>query len=106
MSISVIILLLIGALLYISGDVFSKKYADSPGLLFGLLAWISYSLTTSCWLPALTKFNSLSVLGTIWAVMTTLIAVLVGVFIFKESLTSIQMIGIVMAVISIILLNI
>lgn len=106
MSIEVVIYLLIGTVLYSFGDWFSKKYSMAPGFLLGFYAWACYALTTFCWLPALTKHNSLSLMGTIWAVMTTLTAVLIGVLIFKESLTMIQLVGIVLAVVSIVLLSI
>ena len=106
MSIEIIIYLLIGTVLYSFGDWFSKKYSMAPGFLLGLAALVSYALTTFCWLPALTKHHSLSILGTIWAVMTTLTAVLIGVLIFKESLTTLQIMGIVLAIISIVLLSI
>jgi multidrug transporter EmrE-like cation transporter len=49
--------------------------------------------------------QSLSVAGTIWNVMSTIVTIGIGVLIFKEHLTYVNIVGILCAILSIILLS-
>jgi multidrug transporter EmrE-like cation transporter len=58
------------------------------------------------WLPAILQKNSLSIVGTIWSVLSLCITILMGILIFGEKISAIGIIGIIAAVIAIILLSV
>jgi multidrug transporter EmrE-like cation transporter len=106
MTISVFLILLVAMVFYGFGEFFSKMFANTSLSKFGFLALLFYMLNASCFLPAIKKFNSLSILGTIWNIGYMIITLFVGIFIFGESLTTLQIIGIIFGIISIVLLSI
>ena len=91
---------------YAFGEYFSKRYANTSLKHFGFLAVFLWSFNSFCFLPAISKFNSLSILGTIWNLLYVFITLFIGLVIFKEPITTIQTIGLVLGVIAIILLTI
>lgn len=105
MTLGVILWIVIAMGFYFCGEIFAKWFANSPSPKNAILAMLFYTLNTACFLPALTKFNSLSILGTIWSVCYVIITITIGVFIFHEPLTTIKIIGLIFGLISIILLS-
>ena len=91
---------------YAVGEYYSKKYANTSMAQFGAIAWAGYAINAFCFLPALSKYNSLSILGTIWNLLYVIITLLIGLAIFKEPITTTQMIGLGVAFIAIVLLSI
>jgi multidrug transporter EmrE-like cation transporter len=106
MTMGVFILVVIAMTFYGFGEYFSKLFANIGGSKFALLALLFYILTSICFLPALKKLNSLSILGTIWNVGYMIITLGIGILIFHETLTILQIIGIIFGFIAIILLSI
>jgi multidrug transporter EmrE-like cation transporter len=106
MTTSVFILVLIAMMFYGFGEYFSKLFANVSSSKFAFLAILFYILTSCCFLPALKKFNSLSALGTVWNVGYTMITLGIGILIFHEPLTTLQILGIILGFIAIILLSI
>jgi multidrug transporter EmrE-like cation transporter len=106
MTTDVFILVLIAMVFYGFGEYFSKMFANTSLPRFVFLSLISYLFTAACWLPAIKKFNSLSVLGTIWNVSYVIITLSIGRFVFHEPLTILQIIGIILGFIAIVLLSI
>jgi len=106
LSINYIVWLILSALFFAVGEYFSKKFALNPRVMYVLLILAAYCVGTLAWLPAILQKNSLSIVGTMWSVLSLFATVLIGVLIFGEKLSLIGIVGIVMAVISIILLSI
>jgi multidrug transporter EmrE-like cation transporter len=88
------------------GEYFSKKYADTSLKSFGIFAWFGWIISSFCFLPSITRYNSLSILGTMWNILYVLITLSVGLIIFREPVTTTQAIGLVLGVIAIVLLTI
>lgn len=103
---SVTLWLLIAMVFYAIGEYSSKQYANTTLVKFGVYAMIGYTINALCFLPALSKMNSLTVLGTIWNLGYVFVTLFLGLIIFKEPITTTQIIGLVLGVISIILLTI
>ena len=105
LSINYIIWLVVSALFFAAGEFFSKKFALKPSFSVVIFILMAYILGTLAWLPAILQKNRLSITGTIWSIMSLLATVLIGVLIFKEKLSLIGIIGIMLAVIAISLLS-
>ena len=106
LSINYIVWLIISALFFAVGEFLSKKFALGPKLVYVILILAVYSLGTLAWLPAILQKNSLSVVGTMWSVLSLLTTILIGVLIFKENLSTLGIIGIILAIIAIVFLSI
>jgi multidrug transporter EmrE-like cation transporter len=106
LSINYIIWLIVSAIFFAVGEFLSKKFALSPKFLYVILILIIYSFGVLAWLPAILQKNSLSIVGTMWSVLSLLTTILIGILIFKEKLSIAGIAGMVMAIIAIILLSI
>jgi multidrug transporter EmrE-like cation transporter len=87
------------------GEYISKLFSLKPSLFLAGITVVPYIIGVWLWLPAILKMQSLSVAGTVWNVMSTIVTILVGVLVFKESLSYANMVGILCAITSIILLS-
>ena len=98
--------LMLSAIFFAFGEFLSKKFALAPSLYYVLIIVVIYSIGVLAWLPAILEKNQLSIVGTIWSVLSLLTTILIGVLIFKERLSLVGFVGIVFAFIAIILLSI
>lgn len=98
--------LLISALFFAFGEFLSKKFALAPSWQYVLLITFIYMLGTLAWLPAILQKKQLSIVGAIWSVISLLATVLIGILIFKEHLSLIGIVGIILAFVSFFLLSI
>ncbi len=105
LSINYIVWLVISALFFAVGDFFSKKFALSPKITYIVFVLLAYSICSLTWLPAILQKNQLSIVGTIWSVMSLVATIAIGVIIFGEKLSTLGIIGIAVALVSIILLS-
>ena len=105
LSVNYIFWLVASALFFAVGEFWSKKFALEPKIYYVVFILLAYCVGTLFWLPAIMQKNQLSIVGTIWSVMSLLATVSIGVLIFKEKLSLIGVLGIVFAFISIILLS-
>jgi uncharacterized membrane protein len=97
--------LLFYLLFFTFGEYFSKKLALNPQWTYLVWAEITYIIGGLFWLPAIIQKNSISILSTILTVMSLVMALFIGVIIFKEQLTIIGIIGIVLAFLSVVCLT-
>jgi len=105
LSINYIIWLILSAIFFAIGEFLSKKFALNPNLTLVIIILIVYSVGVLLWLPAILQKNQLSIVGTMWSVLSLLTTILIGTLIFRENLSIIGIIGIIFAFISIILLS-
>jgi small multidrug resistance pump len=95
------------ALVEVTGDFFIKlsgqgdKYINWKWFIPGFLI---YSLTAVLWFFAV-KHEKLFTAGIFFAISTVLFLVLISFFYFKESINSYEIVGIILAIISLILLG-
>ena len=99
-----LIWLTISAVFFALGEYFSKRFALQPGPIFVVCLLAAYTVSVLLWLPAIMQKDQLSIVGTMWSVLSLLVTVLLGTVIFHEKLNLLGTIGIATAVISIILL--
>ena len=105
MKITLIVLCLIWSLCaYTAGEYLSKRWANNPSLLLALCVTGAYALSQFGWLPALRMHGQLSALTVIWAIAAIACGVAVGVFAFNEQISNTQIVGIVLAIISMVLM--
>ncbi len=98
--------LIISALFFAFGEFLSKKFALAPSLSYIILIVAIYALGTLAWLPAILQRNQLSIVGSIWSVLSLVATVSIGVLIFGEKLNIVGIVGIIFAAIAIALLSI
>lgn len=104
-SINYIVWLIISAIFFAVGEFLSKKFALSPRLIYVVYILIAYSIGALAWLPAILQKNQLSIVGTLWSVLSLLTTILIGVLIFNEKLNLTSIVGIIFAVIAVVLLS-
>ena len=57
------------------------------------------------WIPAIMEQHQLSIIGTLWSVISLVLTVLIGVLVFGEKLNALGITGIIFAFISVVLLS-
>ena len=94
----------IALMFYAVGEYYSKMYANtSKGIMLGV-AMLAYTITTLLWFPSIKNNNHLIVMTFIWDICYVIIGFILGYFVFHETLSSKQWIGIMMGIASIALL--
>lgn len=106
MTTTVFLIFIVSMIFYGLGEYFSKGFANTGSSKSVVFALLSYLAGAATWLPALKRFNSLSVLGTIWNVGYIIISIVLGVVVFGEVLTTLQIIGLILGIAAIICLSI
>ena len=90
--------LILGTILEVVGDIFFKKHWLWWGMFF-------YTAGTFFWAYAL-RMGELSKLIVIFSVLNLVLAVLAGLFIFNEHLTTTQWVGVGLGLVSVVLLSV
>ena len=97
--------LFISAIFFAGGEYLSKHFALAPSINMASLVVVIYSLGVLAWLPAIFQKNQLAITGTIWLLLGLAATVSIGLFVFGERLSILQIIGLVFAFISVALLS-
>lgn len=98
-------LLLIAVLLEVAGDVLFKKWALGSRNLLLILGLLVYFIGTVFWAVSL-KYEFLSKAISVFTIMNLILVVLVGVVLFKEDLTLLNKIGIILGIVSVVMIEI
>lgn len=98
--------LLASAVFFAMGEYLSKRWGAHPSWSLTAIVVIVYALGTLSWLPALLHKNQLAIMGTIWLLLAVIATVTIGVFVYREHLTSLQLLGVALALVAMTLLNI
>ena len=106
LSVNYIVWLILSAVFFAGGEFLSKKFALKPSVILVVCILLVYSVGILFWLPAILQKNQLSVVGTLWSVLSLLITILMGVIVFGEKISFTGIIGIIFAFVSIILLSV
>jgi len=99
-----IFLVIVVGLLEVVGDVLFKEWIIHNKKSLLLIGVVFYMAATIFWAFSL-KYQSLSKAVVIFAVLTLIVGVLVGVFFYKEPLTPLNIIGVVLGLASIVLIE-
>jgi multidrug transporter EmrE-like cation transporter len=100
----VLLLISIAVAFEVVGDILFKYWSLNSKTFFIVGGVLIYSVATVIWAYSL-KYGYLSKEITIFTVFNLIAVVLAGVLIFKESLSTINIIGIILGVISVILVQ-
>ena len=103
--ITVILWILLSVAFFGMGEYLSKKFALDPSVKLVCTIVPMYALGSLAWLPAIYKGQNLSTVGTIWNLLSLVITLMVGMVIFKETLTTTQLVGVCLAFVAIVLLS-
>jgi len=93
-----------GVLLEVAGDVFFKHWAETEKRFILGIGFALYALGSVLWAWSL-KFEDLSKAGTLFMLLNVVCIAVVGVVIFKERLSAMNVAGIALAMVSIYLLE-
>ncbi|MEK7182239.1 MAG: EamA family transporter [Patescibacteria group bacterium] len=86
-------------------DVFAKEWSlGNRSFFFAILALFSYLLANSSWLVALKYGSGLARGAVVFSIASAILAVFIGLVFYKESLTTIQTVGVFIGLISLILI--
>lgn len=97
-------LILLGATFEVIGDIYFKKWSIAGKNLLFYVGIIAYSVGTIFWAFSL-KYELLSKAVPVFMICNILIVILVGVFFFKEELSLVNKIGVMLGLASIFFLE-
>jgi len=104
LKITFIILVFLAALFEAAGDIILKKWALDNKQIFFVLGLMVYFAATVIWAFSL-KYEFLSKAISVVTVLNLIIVVLAGVIFFKEDLSLINKMGIILGIASVILVQ-
>lgn len=104
LKIPALVLLVLSALSVTTGDFFAKYWSTNTRGLFYFLALLGYIGSGVFYIPTLLK-EGLIITSVIWSVLSTVGFLLVGLVIFKESLTAMETLGTILGVASLVVLS-
>jgi uncharacterized membrane protein len=96
-----IVPLIILVLLEATADIISKTWQIKGGWYFAALALLAYLAANAFWLLSLKNGAHLSKGAVLFSVMSAVLAVIIGVVVYKENLNTVQTVGLVLGIISI-----
>ena len=83
-------------------DIFAKEYSLQNNYWFWTASIVSYIIANIFWLSAIKNGSGLGKGAIIFSVASAIIAVSIGIIFYKEMVTKIQMIGILLGIISLV----
>lgn len=102
-KIPVLALLIISAAFTVFGDIFAKYWSFQTRPLFFLLSVFFYSASTIPFIPTLLR-EGLVITSMIWFLISILGFIVVGIVMFKETLSIYQAVGAILSAIALLLL--
>ncbi len=93
----------LGILILFEGiaDYYAGKWGENGKVIFAVIAFVGYALGNLSWLIAVKDGSGLARGAIIFSVASALLAVGIGIFIYKEHLTTVQLVGVALGIISI-----
>ena len=98
------ILLITLIILELIADIFAKQWSIGGTRLKWILAFLAYMAANAAWLWAMRKGISLSKGALIFSIASAILALIVGIGIYKEEIGRFQILGIVLGIISLFLI--
>lgn len=100
-----IILLLIGGVILTIGDIFMKKWVNTNSYVFYIVGLAIYLIGLN-FLAQSFKFKNIAVASVIFVIFNVVTLSIVSWLYFKETLSMMQIIGIIIGIMSIVILEI
>ena len=97
-------LLCFAAISVVAGDIFAKYWSANAKSVFYFAALIAYAFSGFFYIPTLLR-EGLVVTSVIWSILSIVGFLFVGIILFKETLTPLQIAGVVLGVIALIILT-
>jgi len=85
-------------------DYFVGKWGVNGSMRFAIISFVGYAMANVSWLIAVHNGSGLARGAEIFSIVSALLAIFIGVFVFKESFSGIQLVGVVLGIVSIVLL--
>lgn len=104
MKFAFLILLLIGVLFESVGDILFKYWSINSKNVFLIIGVLFYTVSTVVWAYSL-RLEYLSKAITIFTVLNLIIIILVGIIFFKEDVSTVNKVGMLLGVISVVLMQ-
>ena len=104
-KIPVIGLIMLASLSVIIGDYAAKAWSVNHKGLLLLVAFVGYFFSAFFYTPTLLR-EGLIITSVIWVLLSTIGFILIGLLIFKETLSALQAVAVVLGIISIFILTI
>ena len=101
----VLLLLVASGIAFGAGEFLSKKFAQSPNIVWATLAIAAYVICEIFWLPALAQTNTLVITGTVWNILALIGTVFIGMVFFHESVSPMACWGIAFGLVSVVFLS-
>ncbi len=90
---------------YAVGEYLSKLWANHPSGMLITAVVLAYAICGLFWLPLVLHKGSLAIAGAIFLLAGTVITTVIGVVIFDEKLSLLQLLGMTLAVVAFVLLS-
>lgn len=103
--IPVVVLILMGSLAVVAGDYFAKTWSLSRSGIWFALAVVAYGGSVFFYVPTLLR-EGLVLTSMLWNIFTGIGFLLIGLLVFRESLTVMQWIGVGLGFASLVLLRV
>lgn len=100
----VILLLILAASSVTVGDYFGKYWSINQKMVYYWLALLGYFGSGIFYLPTLLR-KGLVVTSLIWTLIATIGFLIIGLVIFKENLTPLQVVGVILGISALIVLS-
>ncbi len=100
-----LILIIIGASIEVFADIFFKIWNDKGGYHFIFAGIILYLIGTMCWVISL-RYETFTKSGVIFLLLNIILLSLTGLLFFKDELSIINKVGILLGIVSIIMVEI
>ncbi len=85
-------------------DIYAKNWSLKGGWFFATASLVSYCLGNTFWLFALKNGSGLAKGAVIFSIISAVLAIIIGLFFYKEELTKLQLIGVSLGLISLVLI--
>jgi uncharacterized membrane protein len=89
---------------YTIAEYYSKVYANAQSWMLLIFISVCYGINGAFWLPALKENNSLTIMSTIWAISYCLFSIFIGLALFGEHISVIQMVGVGLGILAVFLM--
>lgn len=85
-------------------DVFAKSWSLNQKIWLAVFALLAYLIANTFWLFALKNGSGLAKGAMIFSLASALIAIFLGYFIYKESINTLQIVGMILGMVSLVLI--
>jgi multidrug transporter EmrE-like cation transporter len=101
---NIYLLLLLSGAFVIMGDFFAKLWSVERGSWLFILSMVGYTLSSLLYIPVLLK-GDLVITALIWSLLNIVGFSIIGLYVFKERLDTLQWIGVILGMVAMVLLT-